>query len=137
MLAAAMLVRKARPWSILLLAATCLSPVLSAQELGGAQSGVPVAPNGRGNNDAVPFGNNPNPNDPAQAHMLKDMMKDRNTLRQKQIVEDTNHLLDLAKQLKAAVDKSNSDQLSLSVVNTAAEIEKLAKTVKDKMRDGE
>jgi selenocysteine lyase/cysteine desulfurase len=69
--------------------------------------------------------------------MLKDMSRERNNLRQKQIVDETNHLLDLAKQLKDAVDKSSKDQLSLSVVNTATEIEKLAKVVKEKMRDGQ
>ncbi len=46
-------------------------------------------------------------------------------------------LVDLANKLKDAVDKSTKDQLSLSVINTATEIEKLAKTVKEKMRDGQ
>ncbi|HVU00085.1 MAG TPA: hypothetical protein VHE33_21480, partial [Acidobacteriaceae bacterium] len=68
---------------------------------------------------------------------LREMSRDRNKLRQKEIVEDTNHLMDLVRQLKDAVDKSNKDQLSLSVVNTATEIEKLAKAVKEKMRDGQ
>jgi HPt (histidine-containing phosphotransfer) domain-containing protein len=80
---------------------------------------------------------NPNPHDTDQVRMMKDMSRQRNVLRQKQIVEDTDQLLDLAKQLKDAVDKSSKDELSLSVVNTAAEIEKLAKNVKDKMRDGD
>jgi selenocysteine lyase/cysteine desulfurase len=65
------------------------------------------------------------------------MSKERNALRQKEIIDDTEHLLDLAKQLKDAVDKSSKDQLSLAVVNEAAEIEKLAKVVKEKMRDGQ
>jgi selenocysteine lyase/cysteine desulfurase len=77
------------------------------------------------------------PNDPNQAHMLRTMAKERSVLRQQQIVDETNQLLDLAKQLKAAVDKSSQNQLSLSVVNTATEIEKLAKSVKEKMRDGQ
>ena len=74
---------------------------------------------------------------PEQTRMLHEMSRDRNNLRQKEIVEDTNHLMDLVKQLKDAVDKSNKDQLSLDVVNTATEIEKLAKAVKEKMRDGQ
>jgi len=78
-----------------------------------------------------------NPRDPEQAHMMREMSKDRNNLRQKEIVDDTNQLSDLVKQLKDAVDKSSKDQLSLSVVNTAAEIEKLAKSIKEKMRDGQ
>jgi predicted RND superfamily exporter protein len=88
--------------------------------------------------DASGFGNtNPNPRDPEQSRMMKEMTRDRNALRQKEIVEDTNHLMDLIKQLKDSVDKSSKDQLSLSVVNTATEIEKLAKSVKEKMRDGQ
>lgn len=83
-----------------------------------------------------PFGN-ASPVDPARAHMIRNMTKERNEIRQKQIVDDTQQLVDLAKQLQDAVSRSNKDELSLSVVNTAAEIEKLAKVVKEKMRDGE
>ncbi|HVT96994.1 MAG TPA: hypothetical protein VHE33_05760, partial [Acidobacteriaceae bacterium] len=54
--------------------------------------------------------------DSEQSRMLREMSRDRNKLRQKEIVEDTNHLMDLVRQLKDAVDKSNKDQLSLSVV---------------------
>lgn len=78
----------------------------------------------------------PPPGD-GETQMLRDMQKERNLLRQKEIIAETNRLLDLAKQLKAAVDKSNKDQLSLDVVDTAGEIEKLAKSVKQKMRDGD
>jgi len=77
------------------------------------------------------------PPDPGHIRMAKSMAEQRNEIRQKQIVADSQHLLDLAQQLKDAVDKSSKDQLSLSVVNTASEIEKLAKTVKEKMRDGQ
>ena len=102
-----------------------------------AQQSTPITrnPGSTIGNDASGFNNNPR--DPEQARMLKDMSRERNEIRQKQIVEDTNQLLDLAKQLKDAVDKSTKDQLSLSVVNTANEIEKLAKNVKEKMRDGQ
>jgi hypothetical protein len=68
--------------------------------------------------------------------MAAKMLRERNAIRQKEIVDETNHLLDLAKQLKDAVDKSSKDQLSLDVVRRAEEIEKLAKDVKSKMRDG-
>jgi hypothetical protein len=68
--------------------------------------------------------------------MATKMARERNVIRQKSIVDETNQLLDLAKQLKDAVDKSDKDQLSLNVVRKAEEIEKLAKDVKSKMRDG-
>ena len=102
-----------------------------------AQTQTTTAPAlGVGGSVPPPLFANANPSDPGQAHMLREMAKERNVLRQKEIIDDTNQLLDLAKQLKDAVNKSSKDQLSLNVVNTAAEIEKLAKSVKEKMRDG-
>ncbi|HET8635437.1 MAG TPA: hypothetical protein VFL96_01155, partial [Acidobacteriaceae bacterium] len=61
---------------------------------------------------------------------------ERNSDRQKKIEADTAHLLDLAKELHAAVVKSNKNTLSIDVVKDADEIEKLAKSIKEKMRDG-
>jgi hypothetical protein len=58
----------------------------------------------------------------------------RNVERQKQLVEDTQKLLSLANELKTDVDKSTKDTLSLDVIRKADEIEKLAHTVKEKMR---
>jgi hypothetical protein len=80
------------------------------------------------------FGEPPNANDPLQHQRLEKMEKARNSDRQKQLVEDTDKLLSLAKELKEEVDKSNKDTLSVDVVKKAAEIEKLAKNVKDRMR---
>lgn len=68
--------------------------------------------------------------------MLRKMAQERNVDRQKQIIADTDKLLALAKKLKEEVDKSDKDQLSLDVVDTASQIEKLAKSVKERMRDG-
>jgi hypothetical protein len=54
--------------------------------------------------------------------------------RQKKLVEDTAKLLELAKELKVAVDKSDKNTLSLDVVRKADAIEKLAHSVKEKMK---
>jgi selenocysteine lyase/cysteine desulfurase len=114
----------------LALACLTLQPARAQSHPSGSATGTSESLPG----PATPFGSGgPDPN---QAHMLRTMAKERNALRQQQIVDQTNQLLDLAKQLKAAVDKSSQEQLSLSVVNTASEIEKLAKSVKEKMRDG-
>jgi hypothetical protein len=51
-----------------------------------------------------------------------------------QLKADTDKLLELATELKAYVDKSNEDVLSYDVVKKAEQIEKLAKSVKEKMR---
>jgi hypothetical protein len=58
----------------------------------------------------------------------------RNTDRQKQLVLDTQKLLALANELKVEVDKSTKDTMSLDVIRKADEIEKLAHTVKEKMK---
>jgi hypothetical protein len=47
---------------------------------------------------------------------------------------DSAALLKLATELKAAVDKSNKDTLSLAVIRKADEIERVARGMKDKYR---
>ena len=74
------------------------------------------------------------PDAPLNPRMEQQQAKLRNIDRQKQIVADTQKLVELANQLKADVDKSNKDTLSLDVIRKADEIEKLAKQVKDKMK---
>lgn len=54
--------------------------------------------------------------------------------RHKEIVDQSTELLALAVALKSDVDKTNKDMLSLSVIRKAGEIEKLAHTVKEKMK---
>jgi hypothetical protein len=57
-----------------------------------------------------------------------------NAERKKQISDDSTRLLTLAMALKAEVDKTNKDMLSLNVIRKADEIEKLARNVKEKMK---
>ena len=54
--------------------------------------------------------------------------------RQKQIADESAQLLAMALALKAEVDKTTKDTLSLNVIKKADEIEKLAKAVKEKMK---
>jgi len=74
-----------------------------------------------------------------QSQIDKDMqdrqMKEANKKRQQDIRGDTDKLLQLATELKAAVDKSNENLLSLDVVRKAEEVEKLAHRVKEKMKE--
>ena len=58
----------------------------------------------------------------------------RNSDRQKQLVADTDKLLLLAQELRETVAKSNKDELSIPVMKKSEEIEKLAKSVKERMR---
>jgi hypothetical protein len=57
-----------------------------------------------------------------------------NIERKRQITDDSARLLKLASDLKAEVDKTSKDTLSLGVIRKAEEIEKLAHNVKEKMK---
>ena len=72
--------------------------------------------------------------DEEHAKIEKDMAKKLNHERQVQLQRDTDNLLKLANELKKYVDKSNENTLSLDVVKKAEEIEKLAHSVKEKMK---
>lgn len=84
---------------------------------------------------------NPNPGlapddrgDEQRAKMEKEMAKKANRERQAQLQRDTDNLLKLANELKQSVEKSNENTLSLDVVKKAEEIEKLAHSVREKMK---
>ena len=59
-----------------------------------------------------------------------------NAFRERQVAlrQDTEKLLSLAAELKQNVDRTSPNILSMDVIKKAQEIEKLAKSVKDKMR---
>ncbi len=66
--------------------------------------------------------------------MQKEIEKKANAQRQADLKRDTDKLLKLSTELKEYVDKSNENVLSVEVINKAEEIEKLAHSVKVKMR---
>lgn len=68
------------------------------------------------------------------AKIEKDMAKKANRERQAQLQRDTDNLVKLANELKQYVDKSNENTLSLDVLKKAEAIEKLAHSVKEKMK---
>lgn len=74
------------------------------------------------------------PEDQAKTKLERDMAKKANQERQAALKRDTEKLLKLATELKEYVDKSNENVLSFDVVKKAEEIEKLAHSVKDKMK---
>lgn len=57
-----------------------------------------------------------------------------NAERKRQLSDDSARLLKLANELKAEVDKTDKDTLSIAVIRKADEIEQLAHKVKEKMR---
>jgi hypothetical protein len=114
--------------AILLLLITILLPVSSfTQNSGQAPAQFPgLSP--------VP-GLNPDAHEnPERAKLERELAKKANRERQVQLQRDTDNLLKLANELKQYVDKSNEHTLSLDVVKKAEEIEKLAHSVKEKMK---
>jgi len=77
------------------------------------------------------------PPSPSQAEkdMREQQLKEANRKRQQDLKNDTDKLFQLATELKAAVDKTNENMLSLEVVRKADEVEKLAKRVREKMKE--
>ncbi|MFP5229976.1 MAG: hypothetical protein ACLGXA_20360 [Acidobacteriota bacterium] len=57
-----------------------------------------------------------------------------NEERKREIAADTAKLVELSNELKAEVDKTDKDTLSLDVIRKAEAIEKLAKSVRQKMK---
>ena len=80
----------------------------------------------------------PAPDPSAQAHLVEAAVKQETHAppptdpQQKQIYDDGASLLKLANTLKAEVDKTTADTLSLNVVRRADEIEKLAHKMRTK-----
>jgi hypothetical protein len=68
------------------------------------------------------------------SRIQKEMEKKANLQRQSDLKRDTEKLLKLSTELKEYVDKTNENVMSLDVIKKAEEIEKLAHSVKMKMR---
>jgi hypothetical protein len=77
------------------------------------------------------------PGDIMAKRQAMEQAKKRNSTRQQQLVNDAAKLVALSQELKDEVDKSTKDTLSLTVIKKAEEIEKLAKEVKLRMREGQ
>jgi hypothetical protein len=78
--------------------------------------------------------NGPVDADEARARLARDMEKKAAKDRVAALKNDTDKLLKLSVELKSYVDKSDENVLSVDVIKKAEEIEKLAKSVKDKMK---
>jgi hypothetical protein len=100
------------------------SPMQNPVPMGG-QSGMGGLPSITGRND-IP--------DPLGPRMQEQQSKSRNSERQKRLVEDTARLLALAADLKQQMGNANKDAMSADMVKKAEEIERLARSVKDRMK---
>jgi hypothetical protein len=108
---------------VLLLSVHGLSPRLCGQDSVSAQMGqIPRAPQ----DDSI--------EDEAHRKFERDQQKKANEDRFRKLKEDTDKLVELSNELKVYVAKANEHTLSLDVIKKAEEIERLAKSVKDKMK---
>jgi hypothetical protein len=107
----------------------------SGQYGASAQSPTGQSPSSQTSQPVMPGLGSLGPDEPTRGvRTEEEMEKLRNSERQKRLIEDTEKLLTLANELKTDVDKSSKDTLSLDVVRKADEIEKLAHSVKEKMK---
>ncbi len=84
--------------------------------------------------DSRPHDAAPGPDIPAD--MQRKQMKELNQERHATLKKDTDKLLQVATELKQQVDKTNENQLSLEVIRKTEEVEKLAKAIREKMKNG-
>jgi len=112
------------------LAGLVLTLMLLSCSLGASAQGSRLPPI----QSPVPPDQTPQAEDDAKAKMEREMAKKANQERQAALKKDTEKLLRLATELKDYVDKTNEHMLSMDVVKKAEEIEKLAHSVKDKMK---
>lgn len=64
----------------------------------------------------------------------REKIREANLQRQLELEHDSDALLQMANELKQYVDKTNENILSIEVIRKAEKIEKLAKSVKEKMK---
>jgi hypothetical protein len=80
------------------------------------------------------LGPRPSQTSPEEQQAQRDRVRAMNKERQRKLKEDTDKLLELATELKQHVDRTNEHILSVEVVKKTDEIEKLAKSIRDKMK---
>jgi hypothetical protein len=108
------------------LSVLALPPVMAETPAPSAQSRPPAAEVGPGSEQ--------NPMSDIEKRRQRDLEHAANKEREQRLKRDTDKLLQLATELKLYVDKSNENVMSLEVIKKADEIEKLAKSVKEKMK---
>jgi hypothetical protein len=94
-----------------------------------AAQGIPPRSGPPGSNSRI------GPDDDTQQQRLaQDLARRANEDRQKSLKDDTEKLVKLTAELKDYVDKTDANILSLDVIKKADQIEKLAHSVKEKMK---
>ena len=72
--------------------------------------------------------------DPLRESMHEQLIRQANEQRHKRMLDDANKMVQLSNELKADVEKTQKDELSMEVLKKAAEVEKLAHDVQQRMK---
>ena len=130
--AEAVVLRRRRILTGLVFAAAiaCLAQDARPPAAAAAQNDTKAASSGGALNDAKP------PADSQAKDAKQQKISAAESERKRQISDESTQLLAMAEALKVEVDKTTKDTLSLNVIRKADEIERLAKTVKEKMKQG-
>ena len=72
--------------------------------------------------------------DPLRETTHEALIRQANEQRHKRMLDDANKMVQLSNELKADVEKTQKDELSLEVLKKAAEVEKLAHDVQQRMK---
>jgi len=107
--------------------------ICGAQVLGGAGTGNQTGPHQAGG--MSPASAATSSLDTGTSIFPDNSRQKRNDERQRRIVSDTQKLLALTSQLKAEVASTGAEAMTPEMLKQMDEIEKLAKSVKDRMRD--
>jgi hypothetical protein len=89
---------------------------------------------GRNNGMGIPEGRGQPPGMDPLPRMEEQQARSRNGERQKKLVADTDRLLALIEDLKHQLEQADKDGQPMDVTKKAEEIERLAKSVKDRMK---
>jgi len=98
-----------------------------------AQNGVPYQPSQASPQFKLPSYNSTAEFDRPDQLQEQQRLRALNAARQKSLVSDTNKLLKLVNELNEEIARSSADTLTTAQLRKVAEIEKLARNVKDKM----
>jgi hypothetical protein len=105
---------------------------LSILAVGFCNSGVSQNAAGAATQNPSPAASTQNDSQDKSAKVSRQELQ--NQQRKDQLTADTAKLLQLANELKAEMDKSTKDTLSISVLKKADQVEKLAHKVRDEMK---
>ena len=107
-------------------------PVAAQQQTPGALPPLSAPTQGpavRGIGSPTDIGENPMRESAHEA-----LIRQANEQRHKRMLDDANKMVQLSNELKADVEKTQKDELSIEVLKKAAEVEKLAHDVQQRMK---